>query len=161
MTEPKTNDVLAMGTIRSKDGALVINTTVEELVNVAKRLKELGYAHVVSITAVDYPQENKMGLVVHVSLYEAWDDRPRIVEVRAELNRDSPVAPTLTSIWPSAEFQEREAYDHFGIIFEGHPDLRRVLLPEEDFKGVHPLRKDFIVPEEGIEYKEGWGEQRG
>uniref|UniRef100_A0A7J3ZLZ0 NADH-quinone oxidoreductase subunit C n=1 Tax=Fervidicoccus fontis TaxID=683846 RepID=A0A7J3ZLZ0_9CREN len=161
MTASKASEVLSRGTIRGKDGALVINTTVEELVNVARELKELGYTHVVSITAIDYPQENKIVLVVHASLYEASDDRPKVVEIRTELNRESPVAPTLTGVWPSAEFQEREAYDHFGIVFDGHPDLRRVLLLEEDFKGVYPLRKDFVVPEEGIEYKEGWGELRG
>ncbi len=57
------------------------------------------------------------------------------------------IVPSVTAIWPSADFQEREVYDLFGISFTGHQDLRRILLPDE-FKG-HPLRKDYKMPIQG------------
>jgi NADH-quinone oxidoreductase subunit C len=61
--------------------------------------------------------------------------------LKCSVSRDSAEVRSLTDLWPSANWQEREVYDLFGIWFEGHPDLRRILLPE-DFVG-HPLRKDY------------------
>jgi NADH-quinone oxidoreductase subunit C len=60
--------------------------------------------------------------------------------------RDAPVVPSVAQVWAHAEWQEREAFDLLGVVFEGHPDLRRILMPE-DWPG-HPLRKDFVEPEE-------------
>src|SRR6266850_2614244 len=60
--------------------------------------------------------------------------------------RDAPVVPSVASIWNHAEWQEREVFDLLGVTFERHPDLRRILMPE-DWPG-HPLRKDFVEPEE-------------
>ena len=61
--------------------------------------------------------------------------------VKVSLDREKPIVPSVESIWKTADWQEREAYDMFGIIFEGHPDLRRILLPA-DWEGF-PLRKDY------------------
>ena len=69
---------------------------------------------------------------------------------------DAPVAPSVTDLWPIAEWQEREAYDMFGIDYDNHPDLRRLLLPEDaDF---HPLRKDFGKVHAFRSVKEIYGE---
>ena len=65
--------------------------------------------------------------------------------LKTEVSKDSPVVPSLTGIWPAADWLERETYDLVGILFEGHPDLRRILLPDE-WQG-HPLRKDYEMPE--------------
>lgn len=62
-----------------------------------------------------------------------------------------PNAPSVTSIWPTASFQEREAFDMFGIVFEGHPNLTRILMPDE-WEG-HPLRKDYAIGKIPIEFK--------
>jgi NADH-quinone oxidoreductase subunit C len=67
------------------------------------------------------------------------------ITLKVEVPADKPEVPTVTFVWPSANWHEREAYDMVGINFIGHPDLRRILLPE-DYPG-HPLRKDFKVPE--------------
>jgi NADH-quinone oxidoreductase subunit C len=68
------------------------------------------------------------------------------VTFKLRVDRQNPVAPSVTSIWKGADWHERETYDLVGIRFEGHPDLRRILLPE-DWAG-HPLRKDYEYPDE-------------
>jgi NADH:ubiquinone oxidoreductase subunit C len=64
---------------------------------------------------------------------------------------DPPTIPSVTDLWPTADFHEREAYDMFGIIFDGHPNLTRILMPDE-WEG-HPLRKDYGVGKVQIEFK--------
>jgi len=68
------------------------------------------------------------------------------IAVKVKVPRENPVIPSVTSLWPAADWHEREQYDLMGVIFEGHPDLRRILCPE-DWEG-HPLRKDYVQPVE-------------
>jgi NADH-quinone oxidoreductase subunit C/D len=93
-----------------------------------------------SITGVDYLPEGQFEAVYH--LYRTGDGTG--VVLKARVPRDSAVLPSLTPVFPGAEFQEREIWDLFGIRFDGHPDLRRILL-WEGFAG-HPLRKDWREP---------------
>ena len=99
---------------------------------------ELSYKLLSMVTAVDYPDRIDV-------VYLAFAlDHPHGVELRTQLPRvDLPDCPSLTSVWPGADFQERETYDMMGINFVGHPDLRRILT-DDDFPG-HPLRKDFSI----------------
>lgn len=71
---------------------------------------------------------------------------PLILRLRTENRADKNHVPSLTPVWRGAEFQEREAYDLYGIIFDGHPDLRRILMWDE-FKD-HPMRKDYVEPDD-------------
>jgi NADH-quinone oxidoreductase subunit C len=93
-------------------------------------------------TAVDWPKEEKIQLVYHLYSYTC---RHQTV-LKVDLPRDNPKIASVEDIWKVANWFEREIFDLFGVIFEGHSDLRRILLPE-DWEG-YPLRKDYIEQEE-------------
>jgi NADH-quinone oxidoreductase subunit C len=89
------------------------------------------------LTGVDYPDKQRIVVVYH---FYSHAHRHRII-AKAYLPREAPSIGTLSALWSVALWQERECYDLLGVRFEGHPDLRRVLLPD-DWEG-HPLRKDY------------------
>ena len=96
--------------------------------------------YVANLTAVDYPAEQRLDVVYH--LYSmARTHGP--VTLRVPLARATPAVSSVTPIWRGAEFQEREVYDLFGVRFEQHPDLRRILM-WDGFEG-YPMRKDYVV----------------
>jgi NADH-quinone oxidoreductase subunit C len=104
-----------------------------------------GYSFLASLHGVDYyPQEPRLGI-----LYELLDmnevDR---ISVKARVHTEAPRLRTVVDLWPGANYPEREAYDMFGVVFEGHPDLRRILMPE-DYEGF-PQRRDFPIGGEPI-----------
>jgi NADH-quinone oxidoreductase subunit C/D len=114
---------------------------------------ELGYDYLSSVTAVDYLPDGKFEVVYHA--YKTTGGPG--LNFKVQVPRDQAVVPSLVSIFPGAEFQEREAWDLMGIRFEGHPDLRRILT-WEGFEG-HPLRKDWHEPyfeEEVKPFKARW-----
>lgn len=116
---------------------------------------ELGYDYLSSITGVDYFPEGYLESVYH---FYRTTGGPALV-LKVQTPRDNAVVPSLVSLYPGAEFQEREAWDLLGIRYEGHPDLRRILM-WEGFAG-HPLRKDWREPyfeEEGKPFKSRWPE---
>lgn len=128
----------------------------ENLLQVVQALKdEMGYDYLSSVTGVDYLPENKMEVVYH--FYRTTGGGALILKTRVD--RENAVVPSLTPLFPGAEFQEREAWDLLGIRFENHPDLRRILT-WEGFYG-HPLRKDWKEPffeEETKPFKSRWPE---
>jgi NADH-quinone oxidoreductase subunit C/D len=126
----------------------------EQLVDFAKTIRdELGYDYLSSVTGVDYLPEDVMEVVYHA--YKS-SGGPALV-FKVQTSRDESVVPSLVSVYPGADFQEREAWDLLGIKFEDHPDLRRILM-WDGFEG-HPLRKDWresYYEEEGKPYKSRW-----
>jgi len=94
------------------------------------------------LTGLDFPKENKIQVVYHLHSYSL---RHQIV-LKVDLPREDPRIATMETVWKVANWLEREAFDLFGIVFEGHSDLRRIMLPE-DWIG-HPLRKDYLEQEE-------------
>ncbi len=128
----------------------------ENLVVVAQALRdEMGYDYLSSVTGVDYLPENKMEVVYH--FYRTIGGGALVL--KTQVDRENPVVPSLTPLFPGAEFQEREAWDLLGIRFANHPDLRRILT-WEGFHG-HPLRKDWKEPffeEEAKPFKSRWPE---
>ncbi len=112
---------------------------------VLQTLRARGYAFLASVHGVDYyPEEPRLGVI-----YELLDmssvDR---ITVKLRVPVDAPQVESVTEDWPTADHQEREVYDMFGVVFEGHPDLRRILMPE-DYEG-HPQRRDFPLGGEPV-----------
>ena len=133
-----------LGTLYFRDkGTLLVHPP--EIRDKLARLREKGYADLMSVHGVDYyPEEPRLG--VHYELLDMTALDRLTVKVRVPL--EAPEVPSVTPDWPTADPQEREVYDMFGVIFEGHPDLRRILMPE-DYEG-HPQRRDFPVGGEQI-----------
>ncbi len=128
-----------------------------KLVEIALSIRDdLGYDLLSSANYVDYLEDGFFEMV-----YNAYSTKPGLppLNFKARTPRDEAVLPSLVSVWPGVEFQEREAWDLMGIRFSGHPDLRRILL-WEGFEG-HPMRKDWKEPfyeEEQKPFKSRWPE---
>jgi NADH-quinone oxidoreductase subunit C len=108
-------------------------------------LRARGYGFLASVHGVDYyPEEPRLGVS-----YELLDmSRVDRITVKVRVPIDAPLLESVTEDWPTADHQEREVYDMFGVVFEGHPDLRRILMPE-DYEG-HPQRRDFPLGGEPV-----------
>lgn len=115
----------------------------------ARAAKEAGFEICSDVTAVDWLRARPERYEVVASLV-SMQHRLRL-RLITTANREDPVVASLTPIWPGAGYGEREVYDMFGIHFEGHPDLTRILMPDE-WEG-HPLRKDFGVGSVPVQFK--------
>lgn len=115
---------------------------IREICRFLKDDPDLAFDCLSNMSGVDYLKEGKIQVVLHLYSYR---HRHQIV-VKANVPRDNPVLPSVESVWKAANWHEREIYDLLGVVFTDHPDLRRLLMPE-DWVG-HPLRKDFVEPEE-------------
>jgi len=116
-----------------------INVEADALKEVALTLRDrLGFDYLSMISAVDYRDE---GFEVVYHLLSLLANKKLVIKVRLA-DRENPTAPSVVDVWPTADFHEREAWDLMGVRFEGHPDLRRILM-REDWEG-HPLRKDYV-----------------
>ena len=140
-------------------GQAVLHVERDRLVEVVTRLREEGFNVCIDVTAVDHltytsprhlPDDvapERFEVVVHL-LSHAKRERVRI---RVQVPEHDAVVPSLFDVHPGTEAMEREVYDMFGIRFEGHPDLTRILMPE-DWDG-HPLRKDYAVGRIPVQFK--------
>jgi NADH-quinone oxidoreductase subunit C len=99
---------------------------------------EFGFKIPSAAGGMDYPKEERMQMIY----YLFNPDSKITLMLRVDLSRDDPTLPTLTGVWEAMSFHEREAHEMFGIEFEGHPNMIPLLLPP-DWRGGHPLRKDF------------------
>ena len=113
--------------------------------DVLELLRAKGYQHLMSVHGVDYyPEEPRLGVQYELLDRDALDR----LTIKLRVPLDAPHVPSVTPKWPTASFQEREVFDMFGVVFDGHPDLRRILMPE-DYEG-HPQRRDFPIGGEPV-----------
>ena len=158
VAELEADSVLGTTHFRGQANLLVTPSVVPQAL---EHLRGRGYGFLASVHGSDYfPEEPR--LAVH---YELLDMR-RVdrVSLTTRVHTEAPNVPSVTPAWPTADHQEREVYDMFGVIFDGHPDLRRILMPE-DYEGF-PQRRDFPIGGEPILYTHnephlpGWWEDQ-
>ena len=133
-----------LDTVYFRDHAAVL-VTPASVPATLEHLRGKGYDFLASVHGVDYyPEEPRLGVQ-----YELIDmDVVDRITVRLRVPTDAPNVPSVTPSWPTADHQEREVYDMFGVIFDGHPNHKRILMPE-DYEG-HPQRRDFPIGGEPV-----------
>jgi NADH-quinone oxidoreductase subunit C len=134
--------ILSIHNYRGDDTALIKRETITEVCKFIKDDKDLDYNFLTDLTVVDYLGNDPRFEVVYHFYSLKHNHRVRI---KAGVPESDPTIDSLTPLYKGANWFEREAWDMYGIKFNGHPDLRRILLYEE-FKG-HPLRKDYPIDE--------------
>ena len=144
--------------VQDSHGQRVLHASRDQYVSVIKALADEGYEMCVDLTGVDYlamPQST-IGFGIQAERFEvavnllSLSQRKRI-RVRVQVPADDCTMPTLFDIHPGTEAHERETFDMFGIVFTGHPDMTRILMPE-DWDG-HPLRKDYSQGSIPVQFK--------
>ncbi len=119
-------------------GAVVPKGKLLEICRVVAADPEFGLSYLSFVTVVDRPEAGEFEVVYHCYSHQSREG----LALKVRVPRDGASVPSVTSIWDGANWHEREAYDLFGIIFEGHPNLRRIMMTD-DWIG-HPLRKDYV-----------------
>ncbi len=130
-----------------------VNVEREDIKDVAEFIRdELNFDHAESVTGIDYPESKVIEVVYHLGSYTDPELSSQILTLATKAPRedtpnpgnDSTRLPSLRDVFYSVEFHERECFEMLGVYFEGHPDNRRLLLPE-DWADLPPLRKDFTI----------------
>ncbi|UCB43291.1 MAG: NADH-quinone oxidoreductase subunit C [Dehalococcoidales bacterium] len=131
------NEHLPGAVVETTDAAILVNgNSLLDVADFFKNTAGLDFDYLTTITAVDYYQYFEV-----IYLFVSMEHNHSLV-VKARCSRENPSLPSLVSLWRSADHQEREIYDLMGITFEGHPNMKRIVLWPE-FQG-HPLRKDYL-----------------
>ncbi|HTJ26434.1 MAG TPA: NADH-quinone oxidoreductase subunit C [Candidatus Limnocylindria bacterium] len=128
--------------------ARILRVAPAELIATLRALKREGFSMLIDVGGVDYPgREPRFEVVYHLLKLPTAEatigevGTPERVRVLCGVPEADPVVPTAVALWPSADWPEREVFDLYGVRFEGHPDLRRIQMPD-DWEG-YPLRKDY------------------
>jgi len=130
-----------------------VNVKREEIIDVASFIRdELHFDHAESVSGVDYPEDKQIEVVYHLGSYTDTSLDKKILALATRTPReddphpgnDITILPSLRDVFPSVSFHERECFEMLGVYFDGHPDNRRLLLPE-DWADMPPLRKDFRI----------------
>ncbi len=145
----KLGDDAVTGTIFYRRAATleVAPPSVHDVLVYLRDEEEEPWERLMSVHGCDYlPEEPRLG--IHYELLSM--ERADRLNVRTRVSVDDPHVPTVVDLHPTANFQEREVYDMFGVVFDGHPDMRRILMPE-DYEG-YPQRRDFPMGGEPVIY---------
>ena len=136
-----------------KPNRIRVNVKKEEIIDVASFIRdELNFDHAESVSGVDYPEDKQIEVVYHLGSYTDPSLSKQILALATRAPRedtphpgnDNTKLPSLRDVFPSVSFHERECFEMLGVYFDGHPDNRRLLLPE-DWADIPPLRKDFAI----------------
>jgi len=136
-----------------KQNRIRVNVKKEEIIDVASFIRdELHFDHAESVSGVDYPEDKQIEVVYHLGSYTDASLDKKILALATRTPReddphpgnDNTILPSLRDVFPSVSFHERECFEMLGVYFDGHPDNRRLLLPE-DWADMPPLRKDFRI----------------
>ncbi len=129
-----------------REKRLKVTTTTEKIRELAGFVRDgLGFDHISCVSGTDYIGKNEIEIVYFVSNLSQPDMKDFVIAVAERPKRDNPVVKSLIDVWPGAEYHERETYEMLGVNFQGHPDLKHLLLPE-DWSDMPPLRKDYNSP---------------
>jgi NADH-quinone oxidoreductase subunit C len=132
-------DVLEIVEFRSQVAIVIKKERLKEIMSLLHMHSDYSFDYLVDLCGVDYMNKKSPRFEV---VYHLFSIKHRhFLRVRVQVDEDNPTVDTVTDIWKGADWHERECFDMYGIRFEGHPDLRRILMPE-DWEG-HPLRKDY------------------
>ncbi len=145
----KVGDEAVTGTLFQRRHATldVAPASVRDVIAYLRDVEDEPWERLMSVHGVDYlPEEPRLG--VHYELLSM--ERVDRLNVRTRLGADDPRVPSIVDLHPTANFQEREVFDMFGVVFDGHPDMRRILMPE-DYEG-YPQRRDFPMGGEPVIY---------
>jgi NADH-quinone oxidoreductase subunit C len=143
------DEIVGANRFRDQDFLIVRKERIVEILTVLRDAPDGDYKLVSDIFGIDrYGFDTNPRFEVVYSLYSLSTHR-RIV-VKAQVSEGDPTIDTVSDVWPAANWAERETFDLFGIAFNGHPDLRRIMMPD-DWVG-HPLRKDFPLGGEEVEF---------
>jgi len=124
-----------------------------DIVAACAALKARGFNRISAVTAVDWhPREPRFEIVYHLHALPKGGGKHERLRLKCRVGGESPSIASVTSVWDGANWYEREVFDLFGVIFAGHPDLTRILMPE-GWEG-YPLRKDFPVHGHKYDYAE-------
>lgn len=127
--------------LRENSNIPAVVVPVEQLHDILSQLRHetrFAYDMLMTHTAIDWIKESQFEVVYQLFSTRYGD----LLQVSCRVPRENPVVPTVRDLWKIAEWQEREAFDLMGILYDNHPDLRRVFL-DDDWQG-HPLRKDYV-----------------
>jgi NADH-quinone oxidoreductase subunit C len=146
----------AIEEVREFRGEFTVRVKPEWLVELCTFLRDdpdCAFDFLSDVSGIDYyPEEPRFGVNYHLTSMQYR----RRLRLKVRMSGPEPRVPTVTSVWPGANWFERETYDLFGVVFVGHPDLRRLLLPE-DFRG-HPMRRDQSAVQEEVQFTHNFEE---
>jgi NAD(P)H-quinone oxidoreductase subunit J len=128
-----------------KSGVEVIKVEPQFLLPIATALYAYGFNYLQCQGGYDLGAGEQLVSFYHLIQVSDNADRPQEVRLKVFLPRENPVVPSVYWIWRAVDWQERETFDMYGIVYEGHPNLKRLLMPE-DWVGF-PLRKDYVSPD--------------
>jgi len=133
-----------LGTVFFRDKSTLL-VAPDQVPATLEHLRGRGYTFMASLHGVDYfPEEPRLGVIYELLDMKAVDR----IAVKTRVHTEDPHVPSVTAAWPTANYQELEVYDMFGVVFDGHPDPRRLLMPE-DYEGF-PQRRDFPIGGEPV-----------